>query len=256
MTITSFPSVDDLRRALRAAGTDATPVHVGPAAPEKWKPAAGEQVVLVCGCGGSSGATTLSLALATAAGRARIVETCAGPASGLAYAASAELGQVGHGWLRGTRDPVLVERRPDVVASPSHLPPPAASELPLTIVDSSWDVATVLGSRSWLGDLARSASTIVLVARSTVPGLRRLEAAIDRLGEARVVAATIGAKRWARPVEQSAGPAVRRLAYHGRIVHVPDVPALSLFGLTPDTLPPAILRPARALLTLLEGPLS
>jgi hypothetical protein len=256
MTITSFPSVDDLRRAVCAAGTDGTHTHAGPATPERWRPASGEQVVLVCGCGGSSGVTTLSLGLATLAGRARIVETCPGSVSGLAYAASAELGQVGHGWLRGARDAVLVERRPGVVGSPSHLPPPAASELPLTIVDSSWDVATVLASRGWLGDLTRSASTVVLVARATVPGLRRLEAAIDRVGEARVVAATIGAKRWPRPVEQSAGPAVRRMALRNRIVHVPDVSALGLSGLTPDPLPPAILRSARALLTLLEGPLS
>jgi hypothetical protein len=213
-------------------------------------------VVLVCGCGGSSGATTVALGLATVAGRARVVETCGGIDSGLAFAAGAELGTAERQWLRGSRGQVIVERRAESASSPQRVPLPAELDLPLIVVDSSWDVADLLGSPGWLGDLARTGTAVVLVARATVPGFRRLEAATRLIGESRVVAVTVGAKRWPRPVEQSAGAAVRQLRDEGRLVHVPHDPALAVWGLTPDPLPSAILRPASALLTLLEGPLS
>ena len=256
-TMTSFGSVDELRRRLRAMRADGPGAKVrSDGSPARWTAAPGERVVLVCGCGGSTGATTVALALATVSGPARVVEACGGTASGLAYAASAELGSTERGWLQGTRDGVVIERRIDPVASLDHLPTPAHTDLPLTIVDSSWDVSAVLASSSWLGDLARSAPTVVLVARATVPGLRRMEAALELVGESRAFAVTVGTKRWPRAVEQSAGMAVRRLGARGRIVDVPEVPALAISGLTPDPLPPAVTRAAYALLNLLEGPLS
>ncbi len=254
-TATSFHSVDDLRQKLRAMRSVDAPRDEARHAVSTagWAPAPGERVVLVCGCGGSSGATTVALALATAAGRARVVETCGGSSSGLPYAADTELGETGGGWLRGVREKVVVERRLDPIRSPDRLPPPAPGGVPVTIIDSSWDLDAVLASAGWLGDLARSAPNVVLVSQATVPGLRRLEAAVEQVGEARAVVVTVGAKRWPRPVEQSAGAAVRRLATRERIVHAPEVPALAMSGLTPDPLPPAIIRPALALLTLLEG---
>lgn len=254
-TVASFDSLDELRRAFRELRTE-EPALTGwtDAAPVSWAVAHGQRVVLVRGCGGSSGATTVALALATVAGRARVVETCGGIDSGLAFAAGAELGTVERHWLRGSRDQVIIERRPESADSPQRVPLPADSDLPLTVVDSSWDVALLLGSPGWLGDLART-GIAVLVARATIPGLRRLEAATRLLGAPRVVAVTVGAKRWPRPVEQSAGAAVRHLRDEGRVIHVPHEPKVAVSGLTPDPLPSAILRPARALLTLLEGPL-
>ena len=253
-TLTGFGSVDDLRHALRAMRAD-RPRPASPAAapPERWKAAPGERVVLVCGCGSAAGATTVALALATVSGRARLVEACGGTTSGLAFAAATELGPAERGWLRGARDGVLVERRIDSVTSPEQVPAPTQSDVPLTIVDSSWDVAGVLAGSGWLGDLARSAPAVVLVARATVPGLRRLESALEVVGEARAVAVTVGARRWPRPVEQSAGAETRRLAARGRVVTVPQEPALALMGLTPDPLPAAVIRPAQSLLTILEG---
>ncbi len=254
-TAAGLMSLDDLRRTYRATQTISeprTPSALALAA-TRWAPMPGEQVLLVCGCGGSVGTTTVALALATVAGRARVVETCGAASSGLAYAATAELGPVEPGWLRGTRDTVHVERRIDPIASPDRVPAPAHSDLAVTIVDSSWDLATVLASTGWLGELARSAPTIVLVARATIPGLRRLDAALGLVGETRAIAVTVGAKRWPRPVEQSAGAAVRRLAALGRVICVPELPALAISGLTPDPLPPAITRPAQALLSFLEG---
>lgn len=254
MTATSFGSLGDLRQMLRAIQADErrAPSPVAPAT-DRWRPAVGEQVVLVCGCGGAPGATTMALALATVAGRARVVETCGGTNSGLVYAASAELGTTDRGWLRGSRDGVLIERRASTISVPEQLPTPARPNSPLTIIDSSWDVDTLLGLPGWLGELARSVDPLVLVARATIPGLRQLEAAVALVRETRVFAVSVGARRWLRPVEQSAGRAVRQLRAEGRIFHVPHVPQLGITGLTPDPLPPSILRPARTLLTLLEG---
>ncbi len=255
MTTADVVSLDELRRAYRAMQdgdfrTHATPT---PAAPPQWVPSVGERVVLVCGCGGTAGASTVALALASVAGRARVVECCSGSASGLAYAATAELGTTPDGWNRGSRDSVLIERRSDSIASPGDLPTPAGTDLRTTIVDSSCDLAGLVASPGWLGDLARTAPAILLVARATVHGLRRLETGAAVAGDGRAVAAVIGPKRWARPVEHSLGPAVRRLRADGRVVHVPELPALAITGLTPDPLPIALTRPAEALLALLEG---
>jgi hypothetical protein len=248
-------SLDDLRRAYRATQT----IDLGPepastiGSPPRWTPAVGERVLLVCGCGGASGATTIALALATASGRARVVETCGATESGLGYAAAAELGVANRGWLRGSRESVVVERRADSLGAPDRVPSPTDSDVPLTVVDSSWDLGGVLASPGWLGQLAREASPVVLVARATVPGLRRLASAVELVGEPRTIAVTVGPKRWPRPVEQSATPAVRSLREAGRVVTVPELASLALSGLTPDALPQAILRPARTLLNLLEG---
>jgi hypothetical protein len=255
--VAGLMSLDDLRRAYRVTQTapeNHRPLSARPAV-ARWSPATDERVVLACGCGGASGVTTVALALATVAGRARVVETCGGTASGLGYAATAELGVADRGWLRGTRDTVVVERRSDSSGSPDGLPAPTASDLPLTIVDSSWDVVALLKSSGWLGELARTTPSVVLVTRATIPGLRRLTNAVELVGDARAIAVTVGARRWPRPVEQSAGVPVRRLRDAGRVVPVPELPALAMTGLTPDPLPPALLRPARTLLTLLEGPL-
>ncbi len=211
--VAGLMSLDDLRRAYRVTQTaaeDHTRLLARPAL-ARWTPATDERVVLVCGCGGASGVTTVALALATVAGRARVVETCGGTASGLGYAATAELGVADRGWLRGTRDAVVVERRSDSSGSPDGLPAPAASDLPLTIVDSSWDIAALLASPGWLGELARTTPSVVLVTRATIPGLRRLTNAVEVVGDARAIAVTVGARRWPRPVEQSAGVPVRRL---------------------------------------------
>ena len=248
-------SLDDLRRAYRATQTiDLSPVPVSTiGSSSRWTPAVGERVLLVCGCGAASGATTVALALATESGSARVVETCGATESGLVYAAATELGAVDGGWARGARDSVVVERRTDSLSVPERVPSPAGSALPLTVVDSSWDLGGVLASGGWLGQLARTASPVVLVARATVPGLRRLAAAVELVGEPRTIAVTVGPKRWPRLVEQSAAPAVRSLREAGRLVTFSELPALALTGLTPDALPPAILRPARTLLNLLEG---
>lgn len=75
---------------------------VDPSVPAGWSPEAGERLVVVAGCGGGAGASTVALGVAQAAGVARVVETCTRAASGLVAATSAELGET-DGWLRYPR---------------------------------------------------------------------------------------------------------------------------------------------------------
>ncbi len=227
-TVVSRPvvAVDELRRAwkaveagefrnprrssapealLRTAGADPSrPAH-------GWVPAPDEDVVLVFGCHGGSGASTLALAVATAAAQlepSRVVECRGGPTAGLSTAATAELGIHPSGWRQGRReDPrlgrkgatcsVLIERPPLDLTSPDALPTPTpldsttatdatdssgpAAQQRLTVVDAGWDLQQCHQIDGWLGPLTRSTTPIVLVATASVPGLRRLEAALELL---------------------------------------------------------------------------
>jgi hypothetical protein len=117
-------SVDELKRAWTAiqsgrfrigAGETSDPRELAPLPASKvWEPGPGERVLLVIGCAGSSGASTIALALASAAAApARVVECSSVTASGLAAASTAELGPHESGWTRGTRDGVLPVDRAD-----------------------------------------------------------------------------------------------------------------------------------------------
>lgn len=254
-TLAPVPSLDELRRAYRAVRSGEFSAHprTSSTAATHWTPRADEHVMLVCGCGGNAGASAIALALATVAGRARVVECCGSVVSGLAYAASAELGTGPDGWTQGSRDEVIVQRRAEQIVSLSSLPVPADSQLPVSVVDCAWDPVRLLESSGWLGELARIVPRVVLVTRATVPGFRRLEVALEAVGEARAVVAVVGPKRWPRVVDQAAGMGMRRVQGDGRFVRVPVLPALAISGLTPDPLPAALTRAAVALLTLLEG---
>src|SRR5690606_6821821 len=90
--LAAWHAVADGQFAYATAAGDPTPGSTG------WCPVA----VAVLGCHGSAGASTLALSLATAAGEpVRVVEAAAAGASGLAGAATAELGPTGTGWVRG-----------------------------------------------------------------------------------------------------------------------------------------------------------
>ena len=219
-----------------------------------WARADAEQVVAVVGCHGGAGASTVALGLAEAAGQGRVLECCTAAASGLASASSAELGSAGDGWIRGSRGSVLIERQGDRLVSPAGCPPPSSGDLSFTIVDCGWDLDLLASAGGWLGDLVRSESAVVVVARPTVPGLRRLEAAAGLLGQGHVIAVVVGLeKRWPRQVERALGPHGRALRAAGRLVCVPHDPGLAVNGLTPEPLPASIVAGCSALLTLLEG---
>lgn len=221
--------------------------------PVTWTPTPTEQVAVVVGCHGGAGASTVALGLAEAAGDARVVECCTAAASGLAAASSAELGAMGDGWVRGSRGSVLIERQADRIGSAVDCPLPLPGTASLTIVDCGWEPDLLASGDGWLGDLV-SSERVVVVARPTVPGLRRLEGAVEVLGSGRVWAVVVGVeRRWPRPVERALGPRGRALRRDGRLIGLPHDPTLAINGLTPKPLPASIITACSALLSLLEG---
>ena len=268
--------VDELRRAWIAvqAGDFRHPTHrthprqpTQPALPQRsaaevgtaqvWAPAPGEVVVPVVGATGSCGATTLSLALATAAGRvARVVECASASTSGLVAASSTELGTDDHGWVHGARDGVRLARAEGTHRLPDRVPAPPPADTPLvSVVDIGSQVEQVVTGEGWLTRLLTDAPAVVLVTRATVPGLRRLECCLHLIGPDRALVAVLGPprRRWPRPVADSAGPLTTAVIDAGRLVDIPEDHRLAIHGLTPDPLPAPLLAKAAALLPLIEG---
>jgi hypothetical protein len=260
-------SVDELQRAWAAvqAGdfrrdpTRANARPTRPAAPavSEWIPSAGERTVAVLGAAGSVGASTVALALALAAPEpVRVVECCSVTTSGMAAASTAELGLHESGWRQGGRDHVLLERGSEPLIHIDDVPTPTASEheRQLTVLDVGWDLAQVLATSGWLGDATRSADALVVVTTATVPGIRRLEAALGLLGEDRAVVAVVGPRRkkWPKGVEHSAGPATRRALAAERCVEICEDRALAAAGLDSRPLPDAVLDAGRQLLARLD----
>lgn len=266
-------AVDELRRAWLAVQAGdfrhtAQPRSVASMSPtlaecrthtpaEWWTPASGELVVPVVGAAGTCGATTVALALATAVeGRARVVECASASLSGLAAASTAELGADGHGWVHGTRDRVQLDRADGVRAHPGAVPHPSSVDTPvMTVIDVGSQLEQLLAGHGWLTGLLTDAPTIVVVARATVPGLRRLESALHLLDVDRAIAAVVGPprRRWPRPVAHSAGGLTGALIEAGRLVEFPEDRTLAVHGLTPDPLPAGLLAAAGVLLSLIEG---
>lgn len=246
-------AIDELRAAYRAVQegvfrtvtvpvAQAAPAKTSPEGQAVWEPSG--RVLLVAGCMGSAGASTIALALATSAGDARVVECCTVASSGLCGATSAELGTV-NGWVSGRRDLVVIERRGDRIASLANMPIPAPSGKPITVLDSSFDIDVLAADDGWLGEVFRTAPLVVLVTRGTLPGLRRLDAAVELAGAERSVAVVIGVgKRWPKALAQALTPALRRLRTADRLVSVPTASVLALGGLTPDPLPTAVMAAA------------
>jgi hypothetical protein len=259
-------SVDELKRAWSAVqagrfrtGNRVTREPRQPAPPpagNPWEPGMGERVLPVIGCVGSCGASTIALALAgSAAFPARVVECSSVTASGLVAASTAELGLHESGWTRGTRDGVLLERASNVLVSVEEVPTPSVPDriTGLTVLDVGWEIGQVLTTPSWLGEQVRSADLVILVTTATVPGLRRIEGALELLAGTSTCAAVIGPKRkkWPRPVGYSAGPLTRALEAAGRLVDVPQDRSLAIAGLDATPLPTPLLDVAATLLRLL-----
>ncbi len=249
-------AVSELQAAWRAVqagqfGTGTRPVQPD-AAPTQpggehggWDPPG--DVVLVVGAHRGAGATTLALAIGTAAtGPAHLVECAPTLGSGLVAAATAELGQVGP-WCRGTRGPVVLDRlRQPAPHRDTPLPRPVRHGTGLTVLDPARDVAELLADEDWVAHRVRAAQAVVLATTATIPGLRRLEAAIDQLAPRAVVAAVLGPtrRRWPRPVVSSTGPLTRELASTGRLVTIPHCRALAVGGVSAACLPTGVVTAA------------
>lgn len=252
-------SVDELVRAHHAVLAGQFRRHRTPSLHSVWDPAG--PVLPVLGAGGGTGATTVALALATAAGAGRVVE-CAPPgASGLTAAPTAELGAHPSGWVRGSRDVVLVERVAQPVLSPGQVPVPAPPRVEpvLTVVDVGWDLRAVQAGSSWLTDLVAAAPVLVLTTSATIPGLRRLETALTLLPPAQqAVAAVLGPPRrkWPRALIASAGPGTHALLRADRVAQVPFDATLATRGIDTAALPTALLAAAGRLLALTTDTIS
>lgn len=247
MTAHSVAELRDAWRAIEAGefthGPRSTPVAPGTAT--VWTPWSSERVVAVVGCAGGVGASTVELALATAAGApARVVECCSPLASGFSAAANAELGTAGP-WRRGSRGDVLLER---LITGDATLPVPTESSVEWTFVDTNWTTVSGTGT-GWLGSVLRALADVVLVTNATVPGLRGLESCAELLGrDALGVVLGPTAKRWPRPVKVAAAGMPAR-------VHITEFPLdsrLQVTGLTPDPLPAPLLKAAQNVLALLR----
>ena len=83
-----------------------------------------EPVLPVLGCVSQAGASTLALAIATCASPARVLECAPASASGLAVAATAELGTTGNGWALGRREQVWIARTSGVLLGVGDVPWP------------------------------------------------------------------------------------------------------------------------------------
>lgn len=257
-------SVDELKRAwaaVQAGDFRREPIRASrrTTAPTEadWIPAAGERTVAVLGAAGSMGASTVALTLGLAAAEpVRVVECCSVTASGMAAATTAELGLHESGWRQGKRDHVLIERTSEPLVHVDDVPTPTTTEHDdqLTVLDIGWDLTQVLATGCWLNDATRAADAVVVVASATIPGLRRLEAALELLDNDRAVVALVGPRRkkWPKGVEHSAGPATRHALNADRFVEIPEDRALTATGLDSRPLPEAVVTAARQLLDHLD----
>ncbi len=268
--------VDELKRAwhavragdFRTANHRSRRDHTG--ATDTWTPDPREEFVVVLGCAGSSGATTVALAMGLSVTAAvRVVECGPVTTSGLAAASTAELGlHPAGGWLQGRRDHVRLERASEVLPGPPAVPHPTPPDLSsmrqkhetgevtscLTILDAGWDAGQLLVTNSWIADTVRTVDHLVLTTRATTPGMRRLEGVLDLLSGTRdmeqVKVAVIGPRRkkWHRGLEHAGGPGVRRVLDAGHYVEIPQNPALAVEGLDSRPLPAEVVDAARRLL--------
>ncbi|MGY2877202.1 hypothetical protein ACVW00_004392 [Marmoricola sp. URHA0025 HA25] len=263
-------SLGELQRAWEAVQSGrfrstARPGTAGNAAasPSSGEWFAAETVIPIIGAGGSVGATILALALATVStSPARVVECCSASASGLASASTAELGATGTGWRRGLRDGlhhrILLERAAERISTAAAVPLPTDPDRPVavTFLDCGWDLDHLLAD-GWLAELVATAPVLVVATTATVPGMRRLEVALDALqAAAQVTVAVLGPRRkkWGRPVEGSLGPAIRALDAVDGLVEIPLDRDLSVYGPTSTPLPQPLLSAAGQLRDRLPAP--
>jgi hypothetical protein len=215
-----------------------------------WTPSRDEQVLPVVRCASAYGATTLALAVATAANTdARVVECSSATTSGLAAASTVELGAHPSGWVQGSRGDVLLQRTGVALASLHDVPSPMRAEKSrLTVLDAGWELGQVLNTPSWLAAQLSQAAAVIVVTCATVPGFRHLEGALALLDGTPTVVAVLGPprKRWPKPVQHTVGALTRAADQAGRLVVIPWDPRLAVAGLDSTPLPATLLDAAAA----------
>lgn len=235
--------LEDLRQLWRMTNPDIGLLPTDPESPSLAAPS----VAVIGACGGA-GATTLALSLAEHLPNSRVLECRTSPVSSLAGATTSELGRFIEGWTMGSREGdherVVIQRAPQAVTSPSHLPPPIEPGdcNGVTIIDVGWRLPELSG---WLAIGVGEATTVIVVAPGTCPGLTHLEATLRDLEERTTSPITVALrgphlKRWPRPLRATAGPRALRLIDAGQLVAITEDRTLHLMGLTPAPLPRAV----------------
>jgi hypothetical protein len=256
--------VAELQAALRAAragqvraGGERAPTPIG-APPTLSGRALPGRIVMVVGCHGGAGASTVALALAEAAGNSggsvRLLDCASAQRSGLPAAVNAELGVDPRGWRRGRRGQLPVDRVAGVLSCAGEVPVPIdelGSRVEVAVVDCGWDAGSVMSGDSWLAQAAASAA-IVLVARASIPGLRQLEQVLATCRPDPVVA-VLGPPRWDRSVRAASGPGLLSAKAAGRVVHVPLDRHLVACGITCLPLPKAVAEAGRQIFARVLG---
>lgn len=206
------------------------------------------EVLPVLGVSGSCGATSLALALATVLAPARVVECCSMSATGLAEAATAELGTDPQGWSNGTREQVMLSRATRVVTGPQTLPVPAVIDSPgVDLLDVGWQLEQVSAGSGWLAHQVQHSPSIVIAATACVPSLRRLENTLCGLPtSAMTVLAvrTLGSKRLPGHVRAALGPRTQAHLDRGAWIDIPHDKDLAERGLSGSPLPRPLLNAA------------
>ncbi|AQP48505.1 hypothetical protein BW730_14305 [Tessaracoccus aquimaris] len=185
----------------------------------------------VLGVSGGVGTTTVALALAEALKVKRLLEFAPPHASGLAGAATDELGER-DGWRIGVRGELELARRIDPDDAPGSTPGEA-----------------VLDLGAWSGSaLGHDVACLVVVAGASVPSIRRLEACLQVIDGPRMVPViTRAGRRLPRDLVGAAGPRVRAALAAGVVQLLPECRRLALTGLTPDPLPRSLQQSAAGL---------
>lgn len=247
-----------------------------PTSRPQWCASAGELVIPVVGTAGSVGATTVALALATAAAqragpttaaaageeRVRVIECANAHRSGLAAASDAELGTDGDGWRHGRRAGVRLQRRCGELCVDNVLPTPGpGTDLWVTtVLDAGSEAESLIDGNGWLSEQVVGSPHLVIAAVATVPGLRRLEGVLELLAVAATpregVVALLGPprRRWPARLRGAPGRRTRELLDSpDAIVPIPEDRSLRVSGLETSPLPPAVLTAAERVLTRVAG---
>ncbi len=243
------PTVTELRRAWVSLQEGD---FRGPQPAKSWDPE-GVEVTVVAGCMGSVGASTVALAMAAVAGATRIVECAGATASGLAGAGEAELGSDDSEWTAATRGEVLIERLCQVQRGPGSVPLPRKTHHPSMVLDLSWELGQTLVTPGWLRQFIQSHPPIVLVTCATIPGIRRLDRALELLGPGPIVAAVLGPepKKWPSQVMGEMQKRSRGLFESGQIINIPVNQKLAINGLDSAALPLELLTSAEQIWAIL-----
>ena len=214
--------------------------------------------LLVLGAHPGAGASSVAVAIADALaqrekgashGLVRLVDAAPQETSGLICAADRELGIDQNGWRIGRRGLVEVHRPGGTLSQPHDLPSLAAFDSGWLVVDAGWPIRDLLVNPSPVVSLLTSAS-LVLVCRSTVPGVRRAEIALSDL-PGRPVVVAVGARRWPGQVRASFGPLLREAYDAGRVALIPADRRLEVNGIEAPPLPKAFAAAVTRLLDLI-----